>query len=622
MRSLADGFVQGGHMALLTWLVPWACTGEEVQRYTVPDGEPSVRYAPFDEVLAWPDDLYTVEDPDGLTGRQVRFQGAAGDTLRDQLPEGFNLVDALETLDGWGTTGALFLQFTEPVDPASFTPENVRLVALEGDAAALPYEVSWEDDGTTAFLVPLMPLDPATGYGLVAGHLTSADGDRIYASEDLGRALEGTHRDVRMQAHAPSLHQALDRAGLPAEDAAAVLVFTTQSLFDQDRSVAAWLQDNPTLPGLVVDGPCVDNGVLETCAAALTVQAFTDPERRFAFGPQDPVVVADTWTLGVELHLPLDRGSEPLPVVIYGHGLGGDRGESGGLARDLAALGMAVVAIDAPAHGEHPTATSTEDFFWIFHFFGIDPATQAFDVFQLRNHWRIAAHDKLQLAAAVRSGVDVDADGTADLDTERVFYAGHSLGGIMGAQLLALDPGILGADLSVPGGRVTEIVHRSQTFAGLVALMKPSGTTDGDVARFFAMLQSAIDRGDAANWAPQALSGDRDLLVTMVLDDEVIPNSATRSLARALGVEHVGPLLQHVEGLAIGAELPISANVDGRTAAFFQYEHKIESGDLDTADHFDAHSNDAAVVQFQHFWDTRLDTGVAEVIEPFEVLGF
>lgn len=165
-------------------------------------------------------------------------------------------------------------------------------------------------------------------------------------------------------------------------------------------------------------------------------------------------------------------------------------------------------------------------------------------------------------------------------------------------------------------------MHRSQTFSGLVALMSPAGTTPGDVARFFAMLQSAIDRGDAANWAPRVLTGDRDLLVTMVLDDQVIPNSATRSLARAFGVEHVGPVLQEVTGLALGDALPVSANLDGRTAVFFQYEHKVEDGELKTADHFDAHNNDAAVVQFRHFWQTRLDEGVAELIEPFEVLGY
>ena len=145
-----------------------------------------------------------------------------------------------------------------------------------------------------------------------------------------------------------------------------------------------------------------------------------DTDRVFTFAPGAPAEPATTWTLHARLHLPIDREEASLPIVIYGHGLGGDRGESDGRARDLAGLGMAVVALDAPAHGDHPTATSSEDFFWIFHFFGIDPATQAFDVFQLRNNWRIAAHDKLQLVAALRRGIDLDGDGDSDVEADPI----------------------------------------------------------------------------------------------------------------------------------------------------------------------------------------------------------
>jgi pimeloyl-ACP methyl ester carboxylesterase len=600
-----------------------ACSGEDIGQYTVPFGEPALLYAPFEEVLAFPDDLHTLEDPQSLTGRRVLFQDDAAEVLRGQMPEGFNLVQALETLDGWGTAGALFLHFSEPVDPGSFTPETVHLIAMNAEGTELPWEVTWEDEGTAAFIVPLLPLVPATRHALVIEGLTNLDGDRFWASQDLGQALEGTHSDVRMRQHAPALLQALDQTGVSTHDAVAVLVFTTQSLYEQDRAVMAWLDENPGQVSLVAGEPCVeDSGIIETCPAMLTVRAFVDEDRVFTFGPGESAVPGATWTLAVDVHLPLERVAGPLPVVIYGHGLGGDRGESRGLARDLAPLGIAVVALDAPAHGEHPTTTTTTDFFWIFQFFGIDPATQAFDVFQLRNNWRVAAHDKLQLTAAIRSGFDADQDGQVDLDGTRVLYAGHSLGGIMGAQLLALDRDLLGADLSVPGGRVSEIVHRSETFSMLIALMSPAGTSEGDVTRFFAMLQAAMERGDAVNWAGQVLDGNRDVLLTMVIDDDVIPNATTRALARAFGVEHVGPVLQEVPGLAVGGGLPVSGNLDGRTAVFYQYEFKVEDDTLKTADHFDAHSNDAAVVQFQHFWQTHLEDDLAELIDPFEALGY
>ena len=283
---------------------------------------------------------------------------------------------------------------------------------------------------------------------------------------------------------------------------------------------------------------------------------------------------------------------------------------------------MAVVSVDAPSHGAHPANDTDSELFWIFQFFGLYlDGSARFDVQQLRDHWRQAAWDKVQLAMALRAGVDVDGDDEVDLAGERIHYSGHSLGGIMGPQLMALDPAIRAGELSAPGGRVGDIVLRSVIFAPLIDLLAPPGTSEGDVARFFPMLQAAIERGDAGNWAPGVLDGGRDLLVTMVIDDEVVVNETNRVLARALGVEHAPPHLQPVEGLDVTGPLPLSGNLDGRTAVLYQYDEMLDDGDLVPADHYSAQDNDLAVAQLRHWWATHLDQGLAEAVDPYAELG-
>jgi cephalosporin-C deacetylase-like acetyl esterase len=48
----------------------------------------------------------------------------------------------------------------------------------------------------------------------------------------------------------------------------------------------------------------------------------------------------------------------------------------------------------------------------------------------------------MQLARVIELGMDVDGDGSADLDGSRISYHGQSAGGVYGAILAALDPSV------------------------------------------------------------------------------------------------------------------------------------------------------------------------------------
>ena len=178
------------------------------------------------------------------------------------------------------------------------------------------------------------------------------------------------------------------------------------------------------------------------------------------------------------------------PVVIYQHGIFGDRTDSLAVANQLAAAGFVTVAIDLPLHGVMPTdliSGSTNPIFASLlgakgvDLSSFDTATQAllvsretvaerhfgltrngakfepaavsatdadfngsgslfFNLVHLqtaRDNLRQAVMDLLNLNASLASfDIDGDSDLT-DIDVSQVHYIGHSLGGIVGTTFVA-----------------------------------------------------------------------------------------------------------------------------------------------------------------------------------------
>jgi len=173
------------------------------------------------------------------------------------------------------------------------------------------------------------------------------------------------------------------------------------------------------------------------------------------------------------------------PVAIFGHGFGSDRLVSpGAIASSFAAAGWAVIAIDAVGHGLGPQSSIT--------FTGnggqVDVATPGRGVSQsskgtigttdgclilapipvaARDCILQTAIDLMQLTRVVESGIDLDGDGSVDLDTGRIAYAGHSLGAIYGTVFSAVEPTIPLSALASGAGTVIRTITVSPGFIPL-----------------------------------------------------------------------------------------------------------------------------------------------------------
>jgi len=122
-------------------------------------------------------------------------------------------------------------------------------------------------------------------------------------------------------------------------------------------------------------------------------------------------------------------------------------------------------------------------------------------------------------------------------------------------------------------------------------------------ARFGAREQTPF----APNWMP------RDILLQEVVDDNIVPNSTSEALARALGLTLVDAI-RPISGLPSGAA-PLSGNLPGKaTGAIAQFD--VMNGNQ-VAEHGGLIFSPEAQAQYVQFFKTGLAAGHATVLPPY-----
>lgn len=611
------------------------------------EGPTELRYDPMAGGLdAFPDDFYTVVSDETETGLRVDMRLGENVVLADSAAAFDRVFQGASTLDGFGTTAGLYVQFSDAIDPASLPASgegsagpdaSVVLVDLDADPIVF-VEVQWqlvaEDPGntrTTLVLEPLVPLRPTTHYALAVTHaVTDASGGCILPSPTMAALLAGETAEPELSRVADAVGEAvtaLISGGVvaSADELVGVVTFTTQHTFSESAEIATQIQDAAS-PAWTSTAPCDDGDPttpFRRCDGAFDVADFT------VDGVVDPSLSPQgQYTLPAVVYLPKDA-TAPYPVLIYGHGLGGDRFQGGELAEFAAESGVAVIAIDAPRHGDHPHESGFQP---VIDFFGLSlNLDDPLDALALRDNFRNGAYDKLHLLQMLKAGVDADDDGEVDLDPDRINYLGVSLGGLMGPELAAFAPELDMAIFIVPGARVSGIVAEGQQFQVIVDIFAGMAT-EGEVARFFPLLQAVIDRGDPGVYAPW-IAGERlpgfdaarpQVLMQMVENDDTVPNVSNTYFARCLGVPHLGEVIVPIGVVDLQPDLPVSGNLDAtHTGGVFQFDTVIpdDGGPSETATHGNVARSSHAQLQLTHFLETFDADGVAEILDPYAVLG-
>lgn len=309
-------------------------------------------------------------------------------------------------------------------------------------------------------------------------------------------------------------------------------------LFDNDA--------NPATPP--VPAPC-SGAPFNFVASDSTTNCFRIPTQRSAENLPIMITVPKT-----------AKPAGGWPVVIFQHGITGNRAQMIPLGATLAGAGFVTVSIDLPLHG-----ISSTDTFAAFRQAGnertfdldisagssclsapsgdgtTDPSGTCFinlaSLPTSRDNLRQAVSDLINVAKSLPS-LDLDGGG-ADIDSTKIYFAGISLGSIVGTTFLAVNSDVKAAALSVPGGGVSRLLDASKSFGPIIAaglsgaafsgagLSGPNAPFEGTdtYETFIRFAQHLVDPGDPINYATAANAG-HSLLMHEVIGDTVVPNSA------------------------------------------------------------------------------------------------
>jgi hypothetical protein len=271
-------------------------------------------------------------------------------------------------------------------------------------------------------------------------------------------------------------------------------------------------------------------------------------------------------------------------VVIFQHGITGQKEQVVAIAGALTDQGYTVVAIDLALHGGLAVPTHTTGAVWGQDFMAVGAPLAT------RSNVQQSAFNLNRLEFALRTA-GFAAQGVGPVAAANIKYVGLSLGSIVGAYYLAGNTTLatsgtpytqttLNSDmkgfLSVPGGRLAYLLKDSPAFstsinAGLAAKGIAAGTVTYN--QFFLVTQSITDTVDPATMTtplaeglPSRLSGR--IAIQEAVGDLVIPNENTRYFGNALGGRGI---LNTTAALAIAPGFGQLTYIDGTLPALFMY---------------------------------------------------
>jgi predicted esterase len=596
------------------------------------------------------DDFYALPFPNDL------WRTADNHLDLSQFPTNSLIVDtyrqAAQQLDGFGLNEAIYLRFDGPLDPTSLpdaatsmtADASVYLVNLDASSpdfkARTPIAVKFRADPTATLGGNHIVARPFPGFGLADGttyalvvtdRIRDAGGGRVAPAASFAQLL-GTGGDQITQDARGVYAPLLDYLDAPDDDERAdvvsAAVFTTQHATSIIPAIRKAIFAAPAPVGAAVTSPS-SNATFKTFTGTYMAPNLqvgdppyhNPPEGEIRVDTDGAAVVQRMEPMRFALTVP--PGATPaggFPIAIYAHGTGGDYVSfiDDGTAGALALEGIAVISTDQVLHGpRNPGGNPELDFFNIANPFAMRD-----------NSLQGAADAFAQLRLA--QGLSI-ADGarTIKFNPAKVFFFGHSQGGLTGPGFVAFEPSLSGAVMSGTGGLLyLALLYKTAPIdiPMLVQTFLRDDPVDEDNPSL-ALFQMWAEREDGANYAPlmvrhpgTAPDGSplarRNVFQTEGFTDTFTPNLSIEAFATALGGDIASTVDEKdVAGLTLRGRSvmppPFSGNLDGATAVLAQYKQQPGSDG-----HFVVFDIPAAQKQASGFLGTLARTGTATVVVP------
>ncbi len=598
--------------------------------------------APDAPELPSPNNLAFIGSTDGTLNIRVDNESNAADPkVALNSLDGFSTVAPITTTIGAAADPGSFgpdtiKLFEVALDANGLVDTSTSLpVALVYGVDYIAAVSSVDPSGKTIAIVPIKPLKPKTGYlaALTTG-IQSTDGRNLVpdSSYNITKSTSPLHIDnvsqikvltdeqaVALEALRPltnAQEAALAGQSIASSSVAVSWVFSTQSIGDvltvARGQVSSSSALNPASMGtasVLLGGAA---GIADVYAGTLTLPYYltntnsssTDPLSKPWAGPEGinlsrftptPIKTSDeNVPLLVSVPNNVAKPAGGWPVVMFQHGITTNRSNMLAIAETLAGIGFAIVAIDLPLHGLPPSNALYSGIERTFDLDLVNNTTRApgadgtadasgthfinlSNLQVTRDNLRQGIADQFALFNAL-STMDYDTGG-ADFDTSRIYFLGHSLGGMMGTVFAALEPNVRDIVLAMPGGGIAKLLDGSARFGPIIEAGLAAGANlikgTADYESFLGAAQTLMDSGDpinytqASNPSRDAASGRGVLMFEIVgdsednLPDQVIPNNVTTQAPTGTvtaPLSGTDPLFTYL-GLTVGSSSTTGTNL-------------------------------------------------------------
>jgi len=550
-------------------------------------------------IMPWPDAIYLKPDATTVTGWRVALRS-------ETLPVAHVTGNPIDTTrwnmaDGFSPATSMLYYFAERIDPASLVPQSDVPASLKPGAAtvivdmashALVAHFSGVDENAVKdtdrqglLITPAQRLLPNHRYAVaITKSIRTVDGAQPTPPPLFQVMLQGAAPPDAMSqaqlARMPEIVAALTAAGVPSNQLVVAWDFVTGSdealtghvLSMRDQALEAVGPDGAGYTITSVDEFNTPT-TLRRIRGTFTVPQFIDnadeskPEALLHFDASGNPVLLGSYQAPFTVIIPRAAATkQPLPIILYGHGLfGTGEGElgdaTGSWAQDFANLeGYVMVATDWIGFSAHedPVDNGNND---VFGEIPADFSKLPYSTDRLQQ----ALVNAMVLARTMRGQIAKDpamtlsgkaGDGSATVaDPTHLTYYGISLGGIMGMAFMGYDPDVLRGVLGCGGGFWGSMMPRSTDWR-LADLLVPEQYPDPlDVTMLFQLWQMQADYVDPATIAPYILKAPlrgvpkKQVLSQMGLYDAQVQNLLTEMIARTEGEPLMSPAVTTPYGL-------------------------------------------------------------------------
>lgn len=558
----------------------------------------------INQVLWDPASLTLVFEPDELLAERSRYVLVVTNGVRDASG---NRIRANETMDDRGGFGGfLGRQGSDHQRETRDAAASVRLGRGQAVVAASLFTTQSATGDLVKIMRQIKAETPAPANFMIGSNSGGAVRAVFPVTADLGLVF---NRQTGTAPGAISL-QAVPLGALQVVPGAVGQIAYGQYSSPSYQVAGQYIPATPTLSGRP-QAQGSQNLVFQLFVPAGAKPAGGWPVAIFGHGFTDSMYGAP-WTVASVF---ASRGIATLSINVVGH--------AGGAGGTLAISQGTGQPVSVPAGGRgfdqdgNGLIDSTE---------GVN-ATPPRTIISSRDGLRQTVVDLMQLVRQVEVGMDVDGDGSADLDPQRIYYAGQSFGGIYGTMLLGVEPNIKAGVPNVPGGSITEVA-RLGAFRGLTGLalalrtpqllnLPPSPTLPVPYNFFENMplrdlppvvnnlpgameIAKVLDRfewvqqaGNPVSYAslirkqPLAGSVAKPVILQMAKGDKTVPNPTSSAIVRAGGLQAQTTLYRNdlayganpavgtnphtfLTGLASAATAPMAVMAQSQIAVFFQ----------------------------------------------------